>query len=62
MSNLPLLLIIVAGLFTLCSVIALIISGFHGKAYQSKLSELEKHMRATSGEPNNAQRHRADRL
>lgn len=55
MNSLPLILVIVASIFALGSVIALIISGFYGTAYQSKLSELEKHMRATSGETDDEQ-------
>lgn len=49
MNSVPDLILIVAGLFALCAIIALIISGFYATAYQSKASELEKHMRRTSG-------------
>lgn len=62
MNALPDFLIIIAAVFALGAVIALILSGFYGTAYQSKLSELEKHMRTTNGEPDDDHAHSSSRI
>lgn len=62
MNALPDFLIIIACIFAAGAVIALFLSGFYGTAYQSKLSELEKHMRTTSGEPSDDRVHSSSHL
>lgn len=50
------MLLVLAFLFVVASITALIFAGIHATAYQRKLHEFERHMRLISGERDDVQR------
>lgn len=56
LAGVPDMLLVLAFLFVVASITALIFAGIHATAYQRKLHEFERHMRLISGERDDVQR------